>query len=242
MAKDKKGFLLYADYIHIVKKMAKKGTEGKLQVADLFITILEYVNDMNPVPEDHMVDIIFEPIKQQLKRDLKSYEQTMEFKKENGALGNLKRWNKDLYDLVMSEKMTIQEAVFKADERKALMVAENRKPSHSDKKDRKPSQGVANVADNDNGNDTDNDTEKKDIDSRKLKFASTLKPFLEKYGKDMLNEFYKYWTEPNNSNTKFRRELEKTWSLERRLESWAKNDKNFKPMPQQQVTQKTGLA
>jgi uncharacterized protein YihD (DUF1040 family) len=67
-----------------------------------------------------------------------------------------------------------------------------------------------------------------DINERKLKFSSTLSPYLSIYGKDMLNDFYKYWTEPNQSNTKFKKELEKTWSLERRLETWAKNDKNFK--------------
>ena len=65
------------------------------------------------------------------------------------------------------------------------------------------------------------------INERKLKFASTLNPFLDVYGKDFLNEFYKYWTEPNKSNTKFRQELEKTWSLERRLETWLKNQKIF---------------
>ena len=48
------------------------------------------------------------------------------------------------------------------------------------------------------------------IESRKLKFASTLQPFLLTYGKDFLNDFYKYWTEPNKSNTKFKQELEKT--------------------------------
>lgn len=63
------------------------------------------------------------------------------------------------------------------------------------------------------------------IDSRKLKFASTLKPYLEVYGRDMLNDFYAYWTEPNKSNTKFRKELEKTWSLQRRLAKWASNEK-----------------
>jgi hypothetical protein len=66
--------------------------------------------------------------------------------------------------------------------------------------------------------------EKNNIDERKLKFASTLKPFLDTYGKEMLNDFYLYWTEPNKSNTKFRQEMEKTWSLERRLETWSKND------------------
>jgi hypothetical protein len=65
------------------------------------------------------------------------------------------------------------------------------------------------------------------IDSRKLKFANTLKPFIDNYGKELIREFYNYWTEPNKSNTKFKQELERTWSLERRLETWAKNDTNF---------------
>ena len=65
------------------------------------------------------------------------------------------------------------------------------------------------------------------IDARKLKFSYTLKPYLEKYGKELLNDFYKYWTEPNKSNTKFKAELEKTWSLERRIETWVKNESIF---------------
>jgi len=47
----------------------------------------------------------------------------------------------------------------------------------------------------------------------------------------MIRAFYDYWTEPNKSNTQFRKELEKTWDTERRLSTWAKNDKNFKPKP-----------
>lgn len=70
--------------------------------------------------------------------------------------------------------------------------------------------------------------EKDNIDDRKLKFSTTLKPFLEIYGKEMLIQFYNYWTEPNKSNTKFRQEMEKTWDLTRRLNTWASNDKSFK--------------
>jgi hypothetical protein len=65
------------------------------------------------------------------------------------------------------------------------------------------------------------------IDSRKLKFADTLKPFIDIYGRDLIKDFYGYWTEPNKSNTKFKQELEKTWDTKRRLENWAKNDINF---------------
>jgi hypothetical protein len=45
----------------------------------------------------------------------------------------------------------------------------------------------------------------------------------------MLKDFYAYWTESNKSNTKFNQELQKTWDLSRRLETWAKNEKNFAP-------------
>jgi len=79
-----------------------------------------------------------------------------------------------------------------------------------------------NVNVNDNVNVINNN-----IEERKLKFATTLQPYLQTYGKSFLNDFYKYWTEPNKSNSKFKMELEKTWSLERRFETWAKNEKNF---------------
>jgi hypothetical protein len=77
-----------------------------------------------------------------------------------------------------------------------------------------------------------NERIKENIDVRKQKFALTLIPFWDTYGKELLNDFYKYWTEPNKSNTKFRQELEKTWDLKRRIETWAKNDKNFKGLKQ----------
>ena len=65
---------------------------------------------------------------------------------------------------------------------------------------------------------------KNNIEERKLKFAETLKPFIETYGKDMVKDFYLYWTEPNKSNTKFRQEFQRTWSAERRLIMWNKNN------------------
>ncbi len=76
------------------------------------------------------------------------------------------------------------------------------------------------------------------IEERKLKFADTLKPFLSVYGKEMLNDFYRYWSEPNKSGSKFKQEIEKTWDLERRLEMWARRDKQFKkdtPLPTQSL-------
>lgn len=62
------------------------------------------------------------------------------------------------------------------------------------------------------------------LSKRKNNFKESLKPFVEFYGADMINDFYSYWTEPNKSNTKMRYELQKTWDIKRRLSRWANND------------------
>lgn len=79
----KESFLLYKDIIHTVKKLTKE------QRGDLFLTILEYVNDMNPKPSDIIIDIVFEPIKQQLKRDLKKWEGIKKSRSESGREGGI---------------------------------------------------------------------------------------------------------------------------------------------------------
>jgi hypothetical protein len=81
-----------------------------------------------------------------------------------------------------------------------------------------------NVNVNDNVNDNVNVN---NIDFRKLKFSEQIKTFVNTYPESLLKNFYNYWSEPNKSKTKFRMELEKTWDLERRLKTWAINDKNF---------------
>ncbi len=91
---------------------------------------------------------------------------------------------------------------------------------------------------NKNKNKNQSKQEVNNIEERKLKFADTLKPFLEKYGRDMLSDFYKYWTEPNKSGTKFKQELLKTWDTSRRLETWSRNDFNkTKPEKKEEIQQ-----
>jgi hypothetical protein len=69
------------------------------------------------------------------------------------------------------------------------------------------------------------------LDNRKLKFALTLEPFKEIYPREMLKAFLRYWAEPNKSGTRIKWELEKTWDIEGRLETWASRDKSFKKEP-----------
>jgi len=84
MAEGKKSFILYADLLQTAKKLPKD------KLGELFLTILEYVNDLNPNPEDILIQVAFEPIKLQLKRDLVRYEVKKERYSESGRAGGIK--------------------------------------------------------------------------------------------------------------------------------------------------------
>lgn len=195
MAQGKKSVLLYCDIIHTVEPLTDE------EAGRLFKHYLRYINDQNPDPIDRLTGLLFEPIKQNLKRDLAKWESKSLKNSENAKI----RWDKN--------NANVCERI----------------------------ESNANYADKDTVKVTDTVNVKvNNIEERKLKFASTLEPYLKVYGREMLSDFYKYWTEPNKSNTKFKQETEKTWSLERRLETWAKNESKFagsKPQQQNQPQQ-----
>jgi hypothetical protein len=61
------------------------------KAGDLFKHILAYVNDENPITNDLIIELTFEPIKQQLKRDLDKWENEIKPQRsEAGRLGGLK--------------------------------------------------------------------------------------------------------------------------------------------------------
>lgn len=71
------------------------------------------------------------------------------------------------------------------------------------------------------------DQSETDISARVERFKIELSKYIPLYGRDMLNEFFAYWTEGNRSGRKMRFELEKTWDTKRRLDRWAKNNQKF---------------
>jgi hypothetical protein len=86
MAKDKKSFILYCDAIHTVEKLSDT------DAGQLLKHLLRYVNDQNPTTDNPLVEIAFEPIKQQLKRDLVKFEDVKVKRSEAGKAGATKRW------------------------------------------------------------------------------------------------------------------------------------------------------
>ena len=81
MAENKKSFLLYCDLLEVAKELDDKSR------GELFLYILKYVNDLNPEPPNELIKMLFIPIKQQLKRDLKKYENICNRNKTNGSKG-----------------------------------------------------------------------------------------------------------------------------------------------------------
>lgn len=66
---------------------------------------------------------------------------------------------------------------------------------------------------------------KKTIEERSKNFYQSLVPFVSIYSKEMVRAFFDYWTEPNRSKTKMKFELERTWDVKRRLNTWSSRDK-----------------
>lgn len=173
MAKDKKSFILYCDIIHTVEQL------NDVDAGKLFKHILRYVNDLNPEADDIITKIAFEPIKQQLKRDLKKYERLCSQNVDNAK----KRW-------------------------------QNKNATASDR--------IKTYTENaDNDNDNDNDIVN-DINKRKLLFKEKLKQYLPEYGKELLNDFFLYWSEHNENGKKMRWEKERTFGMKARLNTWQK--------------------
>ena len=92
MAENKKSFILYADMASVFEKLPDE-VAGKL-----IKIIFDYVNDKNPEVNDLLLQIAFEPIKLQLKRDLKSWEVFREKQSENGKLGGRPKKDKPILE------------------------------------------------------------------------------------------------------------------------------------------------
>jgi len=80
MAENKKCVILYCDIIHTVEELSDD------EAGKLFKHYLRYVNDKDPIPPDKLTQVVFEPIKQALKRDLKKWEEVVEKRRKAGNI------------------------------------------------------------------------------------------------------------------------------------------------------------
>jgi hypothetical protein len=179
MAENKKSVLLYCDIIHTVKELSDE------EAGKLFKHYLAYINDLNPTPIDKLTQIVFEPIKQNLKRDLE-------------------KWN---------EKSIKNKEI-------ALASWEKRKNANASSRIKSDAKNTDKVKDKDK----DIIFNYKKCSDKEL--VEELSKFKETYSKDILNSFYRYWSEKDDKG-KTKMSLEKTFEVDKRLITWSSNDKKF---------------
>ena len=107
MAEGKKSVLLYCDLIHTIEKMDNE-TAGQF-----FKHYLRYINDLNPETDNLIVDLTFESVKQNLKRDLKKWENRAEKSRENGKKGGrpLKEETQETQQVNLKPKKPVKDTV-----------------------------------------------------------------------------------------------------------------------------------
>ena len=134
MAENKKSIIVYAEWLEQFEYLTDE------EAGKLIKHFFRYVNDLNPIAADRFIEAQFIPIKQTLKRDLDKWEKTINERSVNGRLGNLKKYNIDLYNNVQSNLLSIEDAE---------QIAKNRKASQPDSVATK---SIAKLAVNDNVN------------------------------------------------------------------------------------------
>ena len=77
-----------------------------------------------------------------------------------------------------------------------------------------------------NNNVNVNVNKNENIEERKSKFYASLSLFIDDYPKEMLREFFNYWTEHGLKDKKLRFEKEKTFGIEQRLRTWYNRNPN----------------
>ena len=95
------------------------------------------------------------------------------------------------------------------------------------KTEAKPKQNKSEVKANVNVNVNDNvNNNKKNIEERKKDFYAELTVFVNDFPKEMIRDFYNYWTEHGLNDKKMRFEKQNTFGLKQRLNVWFNKNPN----------------
>lgn len=73
----------------------------------------------------------------------------------------------------------------------------------------------------------------KTLEERREEFVRSLGKYVDIYGKDMMNSFFRYWAQKTAVGDHMLWEVQKAFELEKRLETWARKNKVTKVEPAQ---------
>lgn len=160
---------------------------------------------------------------------------------EKDMLNICKTYDEDIWCKFKNEDGVFFNERMKEESEKRAKYAESRRDNR--KKKEVKEEDIKNISstyvphmENENENES-KDVIKDNLLKREDIFKKEILTYINTYPKEMLKNFFDYWSEPNKSKSKMRFEMQNTWDLKRRLATWAKNDKGFKPAVQKGVTE-----
>ena len=62
------------------------------------------------------------------------------------------------------------------------------------------------------------------LETRKNDFYQSILPYADQSDREMLNDFFQYWTELDKQRQRMRFEMQKTWETGKRLSTWARRE------------------
>ncbi len=96
------------------------------------------------------------------------------------------------------------------------------------KTEAKQKQKISESEANNNVNVNDNVNKNINIEERKSKFYDAIAKYVDEYPKEMLRDFFNYWSEHGENDKKLRFEKEKTFGIKQRLSTWhSRNPKQY---------------
>ena len=211
----KKSFLIYDDWGDLVETLPEED-KGRVFSALFRFSATGEVSDLsNPA-----ADMLLKVMVKQLRDDKEKYDRKCEKNKENSAKRFIDGYRTISNDNDGYRTMTDKDKDKELDKDKDLKEKEKTILTDGKKESEKP-MVAAEAA----------------TSARKEKFYASLIPFVDKYGKDMIRDFFDYWSEMNRSKTKMRFEQQATWELALRLKTWADREK----IPKKDGNPKVGI-
>ena len=206
---ERDSFVFYSSFLKAIRAIKKRDIQAELALA-----IIEYGITGETTECGEMVSMAMELIKPQLEANNQKY--------INGLKGGAPKGNQNA-------------------------KKEKEQPKNNQKTtEEQPKNNQKQPNDNVNENDNENEEEKKYIKKEKSfkefteqDFIEELKLHSEKYSKEMLKDFFIYWTEPNEKG-KMKFQLQKTWSTAGRLSTWSRNDFNGNSGSKPKETKQSG--
>ena len=157
--------------------------------------------------DNKAVNVVLVGMATQIDRNKRKYEEVRAKRSAAGKKGNEHRWHHN--DSTEAEVSTQAKKKASAPDKGNLGASDSSIPV----KEKKASSAVKH-------------TRVASVEDRKSDFIKSMEMYTHDYDADMLNDFYRYWTELNKQRTKMRFEMQKTWEVGKRLAMWSRKSYN----------------